>query len=56
MAPAVHQSADHLRNGDYPKGVVSNLAMQVAGTATLLSTAEQQAPATWTAGSWRSHR
>ncbi|MFD5873591.1 NAD(P)-dependent oxidoreductase [Streptomyces sp. NPDC060322] len=42
MAPAVHQTADQLRSGDYTKGVVSNLAMQVAGTPTFLSTAEQQ--------------
>lgn len=31
MAPSVHQTADQLRSGDYTKGVVSNLAMQVAG-------------------------
>lgn len=42
MAPAVHQTADQLRSGDYTKGVVSNLAMQVAGTPTFVSTAEQQ--------------
>jgi hypothetical protein len=42
MAPAVHQTADHLRSGDYTKGVDSNLAMQVAGTPTFLSTAEVQ--------------
>jgi 3-hydroxyisobutyrate dehydrogenase-like beta-hydroxyacid dehydrogenase len=42
MAPAVHRTADQLRNGDYTQGVVSNLAMQVAGTPTFLSTAEQQ--------------
>ncbi|WP_190016294.1 NAD(P)-dependent oxidoreductase [Streptomyces lucensis] len=42
MAPAVHQTADHLRSGDYAQGVVSNLAMQVAGTPTFLTTAEQQ--------------
>ncbi|MFD8032202.1 NAD(P)-dependent oxidoreductase [Streptomyces sp. NPDC059717] len=42
MAPAVHQTADHLRSGDFTTGVVSNLAMQVAGTPTFLSTAEQQ--------------
>ncbi|MFE6286170.1 NAD(P)-dependent oxidoreductase [Streptomyces sp. NPDC057877] len=42
MAPAVHQTADQLRSGDYTKGVVSNLAMQVAGTPTFLDTAEQQ--------------
>ncbi|MFF3591733.1 NAD(P)-dependent oxidoreductase [Streptomyces sp. NPDC002387] len=42
MAPAVHQTADHLRSGDFTTGVVSSLAMQVAGTPTFLSTAEQQ--------------
>jgi 3-hydroxyisobutyrate dehydrogenase-like beta-hydroxyacid dehydrogenase len=40
--PAVHRTADQLRSGDYTKGVVSNLAMQVAGTPTFLSTAERQ--------------
>ncbi|WP_439427987.1 NAD(P)-dependent oxidoreductase [Micromonospora sp. LA-10] len=42
MAPAVHQTADQLRSGDYTKGVVSTLAMQVAGTPTFLRTAEEQ--------------
>ncbi|MET7471030.1 NAD(P)-dependent oxidoreductase [Micromonospora sp. NPDC005686] len=42
MAPAVHQTASRLRSGDYTKGVGSTLAMQVAGTPTFLSTAEQQ--------------
>ncbi|KPI32800.1 NAD(P)-dependent oxidoreductase [Streptomyces sp. NPDC048253] len=42
MAPAVHRTADRLRSGDYTKDVASPLAMQVAGTPTLLSTAEQQ--------------
>lgn len=42
MAPAVHQTAGQLRSGDYTKGVVSNLAMQVAGTPTFLDTAEEQ--------------
>ncbi|WP_328500318.1 NAD(P)-binding domain-containing protein [Streptomyces sp. NBC_00457] len=42
MAPAVHTTADQLKSGDYTKGVVSNIAMQVAGTPTFLSTAEQQ--------------
>ncbi|MET8980901.1 NAD(P)-binding domain-containing protein [Streptomyces sp. NPDC004539] len=42
MAPAVHQTADHLRTGDYTSGVVSHLAMQVAGTPTFLTTAEEQ--------------
>jgi 3-hydroxyisobutyrate dehydrogenase-like beta-hydroxyacid dehydrogenase len=42
MAPAVHQTADQLQSGDYTGNVVSNLAMQVAGNATLLRTAEEQ--------------
>ncbi|WP_444951828.1 NAD(P)-dependent oxidoreductase [Micromonospora ureilytica] len=42
MIPAVHQTADQLRGGDYTRGVVSTLAMQVAGTPTFLGTAEQQ--------------
>lgn len=42
MAPAVHETADRLRSGHYTGGVVSNLAMQVAGTPTFLDTAEQQ--------------
>lgn len=42
MATGVHQTAAHLHSGDYTKGVVSNLAMQVAGVPTFLSTAEQQ--------------
>ncbi|MBQ0993280.1 NAD(P)-binding domain-containing protein [Micromonospora sp. PSH03] len=42
MVPAVHQTADQLRGGDYTTGVVSPLAMQVAGTSTFLRTAEQQ--------------
>ncbi|TWD29256.1 3-hydroxyisobutyrate dehydrogenase-like beta-hydroxyacid dehydrogenase [Streptomyces sp. T12] len=42
MAPAVHQTADQLRSGDYTKDVVSTLAMQVAGTPTFLTTAEEQ--------------
>ncbi|MFI1031633.1 NAD(P)-dependent oxidoreductase [Streptomyces sp. NPDC020951] len=42
MAPAVHQTAAQLRSGDYTEGVVSNLAMQVAGTPTFLHTAEEQ--------------
>ncbi|MGW6919966.1 NAD(P)-dependent oxidoreductase [Streptomyces sp. NPDC054950] len=42
MAPVVHRTADRLRSGDYTKDVASPLAMQVAGTPTLLSTAEQQ--------------
>ncbi|HEY8978180.1 MAG TPA: NAD(P)-binding domain-containing protein [Streptomyces sp.] len=46
MAPAVHQTADHLRTGDYTKDVASNLAMQVAGTPTFLATAEEQGVST----------
>jgi 3-hydroxyisobutyrate dehydrogenase-like beta-hydroxyacid dehydrogenase len=42
MAPAVHRTAHQIRTGDYTEGVVSHLAMQVAGTPTFLSTAEQQ--------------
>ncbi|MFF7376201.1 NAD(P)-dependent oxidoreductase [Streptomyces massasporeus] len=42
MAPAVHRSAERLQSGDYTRDVVSNLAMQVAGNATLLRTAEEQ--------------
>ncbi|MDT0612511.1 NAD(P)-dependent oxidoreductase [Streptomyces lancefieldiae] len=42
MSGAAHQAADQLASGDYGKGVVSNLAMQVAGNATLLRTAEEQ--------------
>ncbi|WP_030900598.1 NAD(P)-dependent oxidoreductase [Streptomyces sp. NRRL S-474] len=42
MAPAVHQTAEQLETGDYTRNVVSNLAMQVAGNATLLRTAEEQ--------------
>ncbi|MFD6274351.1 NAD(P)-dependent oxidoreductase [Streptomyces sp. NPDC060209] len=42
MAPGIHLTADQLRSGDYAKGVVSNLAMQVAGVPTFLGTAEQQ--------------
>ncbi|MGW1103277.1 NAD(P)-dependent oxidoreductase [Streptomyces sp. NPDC002540] len=42
MTPSVHASAAQLADGDYTRGVVSNLAMQVAGSATLLRTAEEQ--------------
>lgn len=42
MAGSAHLAADQLESGDYAKGVVSNLAMQVAGNATLLRTAEEQ--------------
>ncbi|RZB15322.1 NAD(P)-dependent oxidoreductase [Streptomyces sp. F001] len=42
MAPAALETADKLESGDYTKNVVSNLAMQVAGSATFLRTAEEQ--------------
>ncbi len=42
MAPGVHGTAAQLKSGDYTTGVVSNLAMQVAGTPTFLATAEGQ--------------
>ncbi|GGX60096.1 dehydrogenase [Streptomyces minutiscleroticus] len=42
MAPSVHLTAAQLSGGDYTKGVVSRLAMQVAGVPTFLRTAEQQ--------------
>ncbi|GAA1349153.1 NAD(P)-dependent oxidoreductase [Streptomyces beijiangensis] len=42
MTFSVHKTADQLQSGDYAKDVVSNLAMQVAGSATLLRTAEEQ--------------
>ncbi|MEU5118077.1 NAD(P)-dependent oxidoreductase [Streptomyces asoensis] len=42
MAPSVHTTAGRLRSGDYTGSVVSSLAMQVAGTPTFLSTAEEQ--------------
>ncbi|WP_406339842.1 hypothetical protein [Streptomyces sp. NBC_00649] len=42
IAPAVHQTADHLRSGRCTKRVASYLGMQVAGTPTFLSTAEVQ--------------
>ncbi|MFE9913681.1 NAD(P)-dependent oxidoreductase [Micromonospora sp. NPDC005553] len=42
MIPTVRQTADQLRSGNYTDGVVSPLAMQVAGTPTFLRTAEQQ--------------
>ncbi|KOX34300.1 MULTISPECIES: NAD(P)-dependent oxidoreductase [unclassified Streptomyces] len=40
--PSVEQTARQLVSGDYTDGVVSGLAMQVAGTPTFLRTAEQQ--------------
>ncbi|MFH9617321.1 NAD(P)-binding domain-containing protein [Streptomyces pratensis] len=46
MAPSARLTAEQLRSGDYTKGVVSSLAMQVAGTPTFLSTAEQQGVST----------
>ncbi|QPK47088.1 NAD(P)-dependent oxidoreductase [Streptomyces gardneri] len=46
MAQGVHLAADQLRSGDYTKGVVSGLGMQVAGTPTFLATAEQQGVST----------
>ncbi|MFE9770721.1 NAD(P)-dependent oxidoreductase [Streptomyces sp. NPDC005931] len=42
MSPTVHETAERLESGDYTEGVVSHLAMQVAGTTTLLRTAEEQ--------------
>ncbi|PAZ09658.1 dehydrogenase [Streptomyces sp. SA15] len=42
MAHSAHKAADQLESGDYGKDVVSSLAMQVAGNATLLRTAEEQ--------------
>ncbi|MFE9018663.1 NAD(P)-dependent oxidoreductase [Streptomyces sp. NPDC007808] len=42
MAPAAQTAAEQLESGDFATGVVSNLAMQVAGNATLLATAEEQ--------------
>lgn len=42
MAQGVHGTAAQLRSGDYTEGVVSDLAMQVAGTPTFLATAEGQ--------------
>ncbi|MEW2246125.1 NAD(P)-dependent oxidoreductase [Streptomyces sp. NPDC058733] len=42
MAPMALQTAEQLESGDYRTGVASQLAMQVAGSATLLRTAEEQ--------------
>lgn len=42
MAPAAHRVAGHLESGDYTEGVVATLAMQAAGSSTLLRTAEEQ--------------
>jgi 3-hydroxyisobutyrate dehydrogenase-like beta-hydroxyacid dehydrogenase len=46
MAPMVHKAADQLESGDYGRDVVSDLAMQSAGNATLLRTAEEQGVST----------
>ncbi|MBO1333603.1 NAD(P)-dependent oxidoreductase [Streptomyces sp. VRA16 Mangrove soil] len=46
MSASVHRTADQLRSGDYTTNVVSHLAMQVAGTTTLLETADQQGVST----------
>ncbi|MEV7600573.1 NAD(P)-binding domain-containing protein [Kitasatospora sp. NPDC089797] len=42
MAGSAGRTAGQLESGDYTTGVVSNLAMQVAGKETLLRTAEEQ--------------
>ncbi|RKN04304.1 NAD(P)-dependent oxidoreductase [Streptomyces radicis] len=42
MSQSAGKVAEQLESDDYTKGVVSNLAMQVAGSATLLRTAEEQ--------------
>ncbi|MFC9397991.1 NAD(P)-dependent oxidoreductase [Streptomyces sp. NPDC057027] len=44
--PAVRQTAERLKSGDLTTGVVSHLAMQVAGTPTFLATAEGQGVST----------
>ncbi|EIV91443.1 beta-hydroxyacid dehydrogenase, 3-hydroxyisobutyrate dehydrogenase [Frankia sp. QA3] len=41
MATSASATAEHLDSGDYTTGVMSNLAMQVAGNATLLRTAAE---------------
>nr|WP_062216765.1 NAD(P)-binding domain-containing protein [Streptomyces sp. NBRC 109706] len=46
MAPAAHATAKQLESGVYETDVPSNLAMQSAGNATLLRTAEQQGVST----------
>ncbi|MFD6416416.1 NAD(P)-dependent oxidoreductase [Streptomyces sp. NPDC060194] len=46
MAPSAHSMAEQLASGDYAKDVVSNLAMQVAGNATMIRTAEEQGVST----------
>ena len=42
----MYTTADQLQSGDYTTDVTSNLAMQVAGNATLLRTAEEQGVST----------
>lgn len=42
MTGSARPAADRIESGDYAKDVVSNLAMQVAGNATLLRTAAEQ--------------
>ncbi|MFE3073497.1 NAD(P)-dependent oxidoreductase [Streptomyces sp. NPDC059247] len=42
MTAEAHGKARHLSGGDYTKGVVSRLSMQVAGIPTFLATAEEQ--------------
>ncbi|MBP0451973.1 NAD(P)-dependent oxidoreductase [Kitasatospora sp. RG8] len=42
MSGSVARTAEQLESGDYTRDVVSNLAMQVAGTPTFLRTAEEQ--------------
>ncbi|MFC5662970.1 NAD(P)-dependent oxidoreductase [Kitasatospora misakiensis] len=46
MTGSVAATAEQLVAGDYTKGVVSNLAMQVAGVPTFLRTAEEQGVST----------
>ncbi|OLZ66558.1 dehydrogenase [Streptomyces sp. IMTB 2501] len=46
MAGTAHRTAERLASGDYTGEVVSSLAMQVAGTGTLLRTAEEQGVST----------
>jgi 3-hydroxyisobutyrate dehydrogenase-like beta-hydroxyacid dehydrogenase len=42
MLPSARRTAEQLDTGDYTTGVVSNLAMQQAGNATLIRTAAEQ--------------
>ncbi|MFF8727501.1 NAD(P)-dependent oxidoreductase [Streptomyces sp. NPDC015171] len=46
MASMAHGAAERLADGDLTTGVVSNLAMQVAGSGTLVRTAEEQGVST----------